>query len=219
MAPPADQGTGGREDNPWMQPANGLADPEDDTDIFTNTYMMQPANGLGDPEDSVDINDIFTNIYMVRKVQAAVGGAGTPRTSSNHINNLVANGSDYRGYTGANIPRGDVAMEQIRALVTRPFRMVDSDIAPQHLRGNTILAENGQDEPECITHARAPHATKRARKITGPSSKEWEKWKPEIYNLYVDGNCTLKVTRTEMAKKGFHAESVPLPLFSLGILC
>jgi hypothetical protein len=269
MAPPADQGTGDREDNPWMQPANGLWNPEDNVnfndafiypymmqpenglwnpeddvnfnDIFTYSSMMQPENGLWNPEDNVNFNDIFTYPSMMQPenglwnseddanfngicgnmlmMQPAVGRDRTTRASSNHINGVVANESDYGGYTNANIPRGEGAMEQIQALVTPPFQMADSNIEPQHLPGNTIFTEEGQDEPGYITHTRTPHATKRVRKNSGPSSEEWLKRKPQIYSLYVDGNYKLEATRAEMAERGFHAELVTLLLFSLRILC
>jgi hypothetical protein len=219
MAPPADQGTGGREDSLWMQPVNGLLDPENDIAIFTNPYMMQPENGFWNLEDNFNFDDIFTNRFMM---EAAVGMDGTPRTSSDHINDLVANGSDSRGYsrgyTYANTPRGDMAMEEIQALFTPPFQVADSNIESQHLRGNTTLAEKGQDEPEYVTDARTPQVTKHAPRNSTLSSEEWQKWKPEIYSLYFNG-YTLEATRAEMEKKGFYAASVTLPFFSLGIFC
>jgi hypothetical protein len=231
MAPLTDQGTGDREGKPWMQPANGLQDLEGGIAFFTDPYMMQPENSLQDPgndiafftdpymtqlendfwnpQDDANLNEIFPDMRMM---QAAVGRNGTPQSFSTNINNLVANGSDPRGYTDANIPRGDVAMEEIITLATTPIQVEESNIEPQHLQGNTILAENGQDEPEYVTHAQI---TKRARTNSGPSSDEWQRWKPEIKALYVDDNYTLEVTRAEMAKKGFYAESVTLPSFSL----
>jgi hypothetical protein len=65
--------------------------------------------------------------------QDAVRLNGTPRTFSNNINNLIANGSEFRGYTYANIPRGGVALEEIPALATTPFQVEGSSIEPQYL--------------------------------------------------------------------------------------
>jgi len=216
---------GDREGNPWMQPLNGLWAPEDDTymmqlensfcnpedytdlsAISTNAYMMQTENGLGNLEDNVDFSNLFPNISMI---QAEVGGNGVFQTPLSQINNIRGNGSDYRGHTSAHIPRGGVSMEQIQALGAPPFQVADSNIEPQHLPG-IILAEKAQDEPNYVTLARASHVTKRARKNIGPSSEEWAKWEPEIRRVYIDDNCTLKVTMEKMAKKGFHAESVTL---------
>jgi hypothetical protein len=228
---------GDLEGNPWLQPANGLQDsegdiaffndpyimppenslrgPENDTAFFTNPYMMQLENDLRNPQDDANFNEIFPNMHMI---QDAVGLNGTPRTFSNNINNLVANGNESRGYTYANIPSG-VALEEIPALATPPFQVEGSSIEPQYLQGNTILAEKCQDELEYASHAITPQITKRARKNSGPSSEEWQKWKPEIYRLYVENNYTLNLTMKEMARKGFYAESVTLPVFFPGIIC
>jgi hypothetical protein len=54
MAAPADQEMGGCGESLWMQPSNGLGDPEDDIAFFTDTYMMQLGNGLRNPEDDSD---------------------------------------------------------------------------------------------------------------------------------------------------------------------
>lgn len=149
----------------------------------------------------------------------AVGRDGTPRTFPNHINNLVAHGNDPRVYNDANIPRGGVAMEQIQALLTPSFQLTDSNTESQRLRGNATSAKEGQEEPGYVTHGKAPHVTKVTHKTSGPSPEEWQKWKSEIYSLYVVDNYTLKMTREKMAEKGFYAESVTSPFFSLGILC
>jgi len=213
MAVPANPRTGDREDDLWMQPASGVLDPEDDITMFTHPYTMQADNVSWNPEDYINwSNDVPANISMI---QPACERDGTAQSSSNHINTLAANGSDSGGYVNKT-PRGGGAEEQMQALFTTTFP-TDSDIEPQYLPGNTILAEKDQEEPEYITYARTPHVAKRARGNSGPSSQEWQKWKREIYNLYVSN--TLEVTREEMAKKGFHAGSVTLFFFSLRILC
>jgi len=229
MAPPADQGTGNLKDNLRMQPANGLWDPEDDIPIFNNSYMMPADNNLWSPEDNPNLNSIFISPYMIQ----AENGLQNPENnfnfngfftnptmaSSNHVNIPVANRITYGGYTGANIPRGEAPIEKMLALFTPPFQVSDSNIEPQHLPSNAILAEKGQDEPEYVMHASNPHVTKRARKNSGPSSEEWEKRKPEIYRFYVDDNYTLEATKEKMDENGFHAKSVPLFSFSLRTLC
>jgi hypothetical protein len=211
MAAPADQGMGSYGEYPSVQPSNGLRDPEGDIPFSTNADMMQLGNGLWNFEDSVNFSDISDNTYMM---QAVVRSDGIPRTFSNHMNNLMANGlRDSRGHNSDYIPRGDVVREQI--LAAHAFQVADSNIKPQHLQDNNILAEEGQVEPEYVTHAGAQHVTKHTGKHPGPSLEEWTKWKPQIHGVYVDGRCTLEVTRAEMAKKGFYAKSVTLPLFHL----
>ena len=238
MAPLADQGMGEREGNPWMQPVIGLQDPEGGIPFFANPDTIQPENSLRGPENDIAFftnpdmiqpeydfwtpmnNAIFDEILTNMSVtQEPVGGNWNLRTSSNTINNVVANGSDSQSYTYASIPRGDVAIDGIKALATPSFQVADSDIEHQHLQSNTILAEEGQDEPEYVMHGRTPQVTKRARKNSGPSSEEWQRRKLEIHKLYVVENCSLRLTMKEMAGKGFHAESVTLPAFSLGIIC
>jgi hypothetical protein len=216
MAPPADQGTRDRESNPWAQPANGLQDLEGDIAFFANPDMIQLEYDLWNPMDNPIFDEILTNMPAM---QEPAGGNWTLGTSSNNINNVVANGSDPQIYTYASIPRGDVAIEGIKTLATPSFQVADSNIEHQHFQSNTILAKEGHDEPEYVTHARTPQVPKRARKNSGPSSEEWQRRKPEIYSLYVENNYTLKLTIEEMARNGFYAESVTLPVFPPGIIC
>jgi Clr5 domain len=238
MAPLADQGMGESEGNPWMQPVIGLQDPEGGIPFFANPDTIQPENSLRDPENDIAFfinpdmiqpeynfwtpmnNAIFDEILTNMSVtQEPVGGNWNLRTSSNTIDNVVANGSDSQSYPYSSIPRGDVAIEGIKALAAPSLQVADSNIEHQHLQSNRILAEEGQDELEYVTHGRTPQVAKRGRKNSGPSSEEWQRRKPEIYNLYVENNCSLKLTIKEMARNGFHAESVTLPVFSLGIIC
>jgi hypothetical protein len=207
MAQPAHQGTGDREDN-WMQLDNGLWNPEDGVNF--NDPIMQLEYGLWDPEPNVGFDENFPNTIVS---QHPIAGDEAGRTLYNHINNFVANGSGSGGYTGASIPRGGVALtpEQVQALSTPSFQVVENNMEPQHLLSNVASAEKDEDEPEYVTHARTPPATKRARKSAGPSSEEWQKRKPEIYNLYVVAGYKLEATRKQMADNGFQAESVPLP--------
>lgn len=211
MALHADRGTGGHGDNSWTQPANGFWDPKDDTTVFADPNLMQLGNDLWSLENDTNFDGNFANSFTM---QAEVGADEASPKFPNHINNLVANGNDPRGYSDANIPRGDVAMEQIQALVTPVFQVADSNLGSQHLWGNEILAEEGQDEPVYVTHTNTPHVTKVSRKNCGPRSDEWQKRKSEIYSLYVVDNYTLEVTRKKMAEKGFYAESVAPPFIS-----
>jgi hypothetical protein len=199
---PADQGTGDSEDNPWTELTYGLF-PEDDIATSADPYLIQSEISLLDYDGNFSF-DILNNTLIM---QAPVGMDGTPQASSNNINNVVANANDSRGHTYANTPRGGVAMEQIQTILP-PFQVADGNIEPQHLLGNPILAEKGQDEPEYVTDTKTPHVSKRARKNPSPSSEEWQKWKPEIHSLYMVDNYTLEVTRAKMATKGFYAESV-----------
>lgn len=181
MAPTDDQASGDHENNPRTQPQDDLGNSEDSVNynsIFTNPSMIQPEN------DPLDSENNATNILMA---QAAVGTDRNTGTSSNYINNFVADGNASGSY--ASVPRGDVVMEGIQDFFS----------------GNKIAAEEGHEGSETDLNTETPNVTK--------SKEEWQERQPEIRKFYIDANYTLTKTRERMAERGFYATSVALLFF------
>ena len=175
---------------------------------------MQPANGLWDLEDDIGFSDFLTDALMS---QASPRIVELPRMISSNSGSLVPSRAAF------SVPRGGVALEQIREIGinlsqepkidTEPHRLPSSTANPntedQQTSDSTVQDEDTQeDEPAYVTHPEASHPPKRSHKESGPSSAEWAARKDEIKYWYIEKNYTCEMTMEEMAKKGFHATSV-----------
>jgi Clr5 domain len=97
-------------------------------------------------------------------------------------------------------------LDGVNAMIPRTFIRTGQTSAPvisltsqepvvrSHYR-NEVHTEKAQDERPC-THDRGGPKT---------NNPDWDKWKPEIENLYMHQRLTLPVVVAEMKEKGFSA--------------
>jgi hypothetical protein len=178
---------------------------------FTNADMIQAQFGLGGAGADFNFTE-FTNADMMQALFGLDGTTGVPSYTSN---NLIASGSTLWGNTDASVPRYCPPMEHIQAMGIPPAHVAEWNVEPLRPLGNTVHTEEVQEvEPEYITDSRPSVSKIVVRNRSGPDTYEWEKRKPEIYNLYINEGRSLPMVVIEMAKNGFYATSVinPLPL-------
>jgi hypothetical protein len=184
---------------------------------FSNRYdgghddWMQPANGLWDPEDDIGFSDFHTDGLMI---QASSGMFELPRIVSLNSGSLVPSRAVPRsGVSLEQIREIGNNLSREPNIDTEPQHLPSSTANPntedQQISDSTVQDENTQeDEPAYVTHPEASHPPKRSRKDSGPSSAEWAARKNEIKYWYIEKNYTCEMTMQEMAKKSFHATSV-----------
>jgi Clr5 domain len=219
MEPHTYQGTGYIEDDSWSQPIYDPPFPGVNMTTFPNPFILQPGMVRLDPDGNPSFdNSFFASHHASDLMQPPGGISRTAQESQHNINNFISNGnrSQQHTHTNASIPRNSLPTDQLQNLFAPSFPMADNDNEPQQPLDNATLVEEDLDESEYVTTPRTPHVSKRARKplIPNPSPEEWERSKPEIQSLYF-GNHTLKDTKTEMERRGFHAESVTVLSLSL----
>lgn len=140
----------------------------------------------------VDFN--AANFINADITQASFEPGGIPEVPSSPSSSLIASGGTVWTSLVAGVPRSYPPVELLR------------------LPSNRVHTEEVQEvEPTSYTHSRPliPGIVVRDRPRRDP--KEWEKWKPEIINLYQEEGRPLPVVATEMAEKGFSATSVINP--------
>jgi hypothetical protein len=175
---------------------------------------MQPANGLWDPEDDIGFSDFLTDALMM---QASSGMVELPRIISSNSGSLIPSRAAFSVPRGgvALEQIQEIGINHFREpnIDTEPQHLPSSTANPntegQQTSDSTVQDEDTQeDEPAYVTHPEASHPPKRSRKETGPSSAEWAARKDEIKHWYIEKNYTCEMTIEEMAKKRFHATSV-----------
>ena len=123
---------------------------------------------------------------------------------------------DSGGFDNASVPRSGVATEQIQNMRSQLHGLAELDNEVLHPLYNHGPAEL---EPEYVVEPRRIEPRTAATKAVGPLPEEWNQRKCEIYDLYMTKNWQCSAVAEEMAKRGFHATSVLLPLFLTRPVC
>jgi hypothetical protein len=154
----------------------------------------------------------FTEFTNADTMQALFGLGGTPGVPSYTSNSLIASGSTLCDNTDVIVPRYRPPMEHIQAMGIPPAHVPEWTAELLRPPGNTVHIEEVQEvEPEYPTYPRPSVSQIAVRNRSGPEAYEWEKRKPEIYNLYINEGRSLSMVVIEMAKSGFYATSVINP--------
>jgi hypothetical protein len=150
----------------------------------------------------------FTNADMT---QVLFGPGGAPEVPSYTSNNLASD-NIFRGNMNGSVPRYCPSIEYIKVTDFPLVHVAERNVEPLRPLGNTVHTEEAQEaEPRYIPCPKPPVSKIAMSNSSGPDAYEWDKWGPEIYNLYINEGRSLRMVADEMAKKGFYATSVINP--------